>query len=150
MRKFYQRLLLGALLALLLPLAACGKSKPVTTDLAIPAPEITDDLKMVPVQLGKIKTNVLAYRVSDGSVRTALNISQVCYPSGKGFYVQEGQDLVCQNCGQRVALETIGLPGQGGCHPVAIPAASRTEADGNVVIPAAVLEEFRQLIETWQ
>jgi len=38
---------------------------------------------------------VLALKAKDRTIRTALNTCQVCYASGKGYYVQEGDVLVC-------------------------------------------------------
>lgn len=38
------------------------------------------------------------------TIRTAFNTCQVCYSSGRGYYVQEGNVLVCQNCGNRFGM----------------------------------------------
>ena len=42
---------------------------------------------------------IVAVKALDGSIRTAFNTCQVCYNSGRGYYQQEGNELVCQNCG---------------------------------------------------
>ncbi|MBU2452374.1 MAG: DUF2318 domain-containing protein, partial [Proteobacteria bacterium] len=51
----------------------------------------------------------------DGVIRAAIDSCDVCYRSGKG-YVQEGNDMVCTNCGRRFAIDRINEV-QGGCNP---------------------------------
>lgn len=50
-----------------------------------------------------------------GTVRAALNACDVCYPAKKGYH-QEGNDMVCNNCGRRFPINQIGLI-RGGCNP---------------------------------
>jgi uncharacterized membrane protein len=57
-------------------------------------------------------------RAKDGSVKTAFNACDVCYRSKKG-YRQEGDDMVCNNCGNHYRISGLGtanLKG-GGCWP---------------------------------
>ena len=51
----------------------------------------------------------------DGVIRAAIDACDVCYRSGKG-YVQEGDFMVCKNCGQRFASSRINVV-KGGCNP---------------------------------
>ena len=50
---------------------------------------------------------VLAFKASDDTIRTALNTCQVCYDSGRGYYVQEGDKLICQNCGNQFEADQV-------------------------------------------
>ncbi|MDA8139194.1 MAG: DUF2318 domain-containing protein [Desulfobacteraceae bacterium] len=52
---------------------------------------------------------------SDGIVRAAFDACDVCWPAGKG-YVQEGDEMVCRNCGRRFPSKMINQV-QGGCNP---------------------------------
>ena len=61
----------------------------------------------------------------DGVIRAAVDACDVCYRSGKG-YVQEGQNMVCQNCGRRFAAYRINEV-KGGCNPA--PLERRIEGD---------------------
>lgn len=58
-------------------------------------------------------------RASDGTLRAALDACEVCWPQGKG-YVQDGNQMVCRNCGRRFASDNIGLY-RGGCNPHPLP-----------------------------
>jgi len=51
----------------------------------------------------------------DGVVRAAIDACDVCYKAGKGYY-QDGDFMVCENCGQRFASNRINIV-KGGCNP---------------------------------
>ena len=51
----------------------------------------------------------------DGVVRAAIDACDVCYKAGKGYY-QEGDFMVCENCGQKFASSRINEV-KGGCNP---------------------------------
>lgn len=52
---------------------------------------------------------------SDGVLRAAFDACDVCWRSGKGYY-QEGDDMVCRNCGRRFASILVNEV-KGGCNP---------------------------------
>ena len=51
----------------------------------------------------------------DGVVRAAFNACDVCYLSKKG-YTQEGDVMICNNCGRRFPADQINVV-HGGCNP---------------------------------
>lgn len=52
---------------------------------------------------------------SDGVIRAAFDACDVCWPAGKGYF-QDGDDMVCRNCGRRFASILVNEV-QGGCNP---------------------------------
>ena len=52
---------------------------------------------------------------SDGVLRAAFDACDVCWPANKGYY-QDGDDMVCRNCGRRFASVRINEV-KGGCNP---------------------------------
>lgn len=56
-----------------------------------------------------------ALKSKDGVVRAAMDACDVCYRAGKGYY-QEGDFMVCRNCGQKFASNRINEV-KGGCNP---------------------------------
>jgi len=52
---------------------------------------------------------------SDGVVRAAFDACDVCWRAGKG-YVQQGDNMICRNCGRRFASVMVNEV-QGGCNP---------------------------------
>ncbi len=71
----------------------------------------------------------------DGVIRAAMDACDVCYRSGKG-YVQEGDYMVCQNCGQKFASNKINVI-KGGCNPAPL---KRKVAGDNLVISMADID----------
>jgi hypothetical protein len=51
----------------------------------------------------------------DGTVRAAFNACDVCYAAKKG-YTQDGDYMICNNCGRRFPAHQINVL-QGGCNP---------------------------------
>jgi uncharacterized membrane protein len=52
---------------------------------------------------------------ADGVIRAAFDACAVCWPAGKGYY-QEGDYMVCRNCGRKFASNLVNEV-QGGCNP---------------------------------
>lgn len=52
---------------------------------------------------------------SDGIIRAAFDACDVCWPAGKGYF-QEGDFMVCRNCGRRFASVLVNEV-KGGCNP---------------------------------
>ena len=73
----------------------------------------------------------LVIHLNSGDYATALDACQICGTSG---YRQEGQNVVCRNCGATIYLPSIGE--NGGCNP--IPVKSRVDA-GAVIVDLSAL-----------
>jgi len=118
-------------------------------DLVILKSEVSETARFYPYRSGKTKMEVLAVKAGDGTIRTAFNTCQVCFDSGRGYYKQEGAELVCQNCGNRFLIDHIERV-RGGCNPVPILKENKTEDDERIVIPKAFLEASKGLFEHWK
>ncbi len=68
----------------------------------------------------------------DGVIRAAIDACDVCYKAGKG-YIQDGDFMVCSNCGQRFTSNRINLV-KGGCNPAPL---NRSVEGENLVISMA-------------
>ena len=119
------------------------------SDLVIPISEVTETAKYYPYSVNGTDMEVIALKASDGTVRTALNTCQVCYDSGRGHYVQEGDALVCQNCGNRFSADQVELV-KGGCNPVPIKKENKTENGTNITISKEFLAQNVELFTNWK
>lgn len=72
---------------------------------------------------------------ADGVVRAAFDTCDICYRAKKGYH-QEGDDMVCNNCGRHFKSTDINVL-QGGCNPAPL---DRVVQSDNVVLSAAALE----------
>ncbi len=102
-------------------------------DLTIPKSEITETAKFFSYNANGTRMEILAVKASDGSIRTAFNTCQVCNGSPKAYYKQQGDALVCQNCGNRFSTDMIEQQ-RGGCNPVPIMEDEKTDDGTNIVI----------------
>jgi uncharacterized membrane protein len=68
----------------------------------------------------------------DGVIRTALDACDVCYRAKKG-YTQEGDVMVCNNCGMKFHSTKI-MEVKGGCNPSPL---ARTVDGKNVILREA-------------
>jgi uncharacterized membrane protein len=76
-----------------------------------------------------------ALKSRDGAFRAALDACDVCFRTNRG-YRQEGDRMVCNNCGQKFACDKIGEV-KGGCNPH--PLAHKEEAGFMVIRKADIV-----------
>lgn len=118
-------------------------------NLLIPKSEVTETAAFYPYKAGNVKMEVLAVKAPDGTIRTAFNTCQVCYDSGRGYYVQEGDELVCQNCGNRFKTSDVEKV-RGGCNPVPILEKDKTDDGTNLVVSGDYLAQNKGLFGNWK
>lgn len=141
------------ILAALLLLSGCGRQEtaadPVDTDLVIPVSELSETIRIYPVTVDGLQMEVLAAKDSDGTVRTAFNTCQVCNGSRKAYFAEEGDHVVCQNCGNSFGREDVGVL-SGGCNPYPIFAEDRQDSEDSVRISYDYLSSASGLFERWK
>jgi uncharacterized membrane protein len=76
---------------------------------------------------------------SDGIIRAAFDACDVFWPAGKGYY-QEGDYMVCRNCGRRFASVLVNEV-KGGCNPAPL---NRNVENGKVIIQVKDILEGKQ------
>jgi uncharacterized membrane protein len=111
-----------------------GHHKKVTADvngeIIIPIRSINDGKAHYFVYKDKgqeVKFFVL--KSNDGIIRAAFDACDVCYESKKG-YTQDGDFMICNNCGRRFHSSMINRV-EGGCNPAPL---DRIERGENLVI----------------
>jgi len=88
---------------------------------------------------GEFKIKYFVLKSSDGVIRAAFDACDVCWPAGKGYY-QEGDYMVCRNCGRKFASVLVNEV-KGGCNPAPL---NRHVANDKVVIEVRDILEGRQ------
>lgn len=88
-------------------------------------------------KLGEKTIYFFVVKDKNGIFRAAANACQVCFGAKKGFH-QEGDFMVCNNCGNQYPLEKIATE-KGGCNPVPINP-NLMPQDGQIIIKQ---EDFR-------
>ena len=142
------------ILAAVLLLSGCGKQEeaaatPEDSDLVIPISELSETIRIYPVTVDGLQMEVLAAKDADGTVRTAFNTCQVCNGSRKAYFVEDGDHVVCQNCGNSFGREDVGVL-SGGCNPYPIFAENREDSEDSVRISYDYLSSASGLFERWK
>lgn len=116
--------------------------------LVIPVSEVTETARFYPVEVDGTIMEVLAVKAPDGSIRTAFNTCEVCFDSGAGYYTQQGDELVCANCGNRFATDHVEIEA-GGCNPWPIFASDKTVTDDTITIGYEFLQKSAGIFANW-
>lgn len=118
-------------------------------DLVLKTDQISDTAKIYPIDIDGTRMEVIAVKAPDGSIRTAFNTCQVCYDSGRGYYKQEGDMLVCQNCGNQFTMDRVEVEA-GGCNPWPIFPENKTVTDESITISYDFLKESKEIFANWK
>ncbi len=118
-------------------------------DIVIPVKSVTEKAVFYPAEINGIKLEVLAVKAPDGTIRTAFNTCQVCYSSGKGYYKQEGDKLICQNCKNQFSMGDVEVT-RGGCNPVPITSEYKTVDTDSITISKDFLSQATVIFQNWK
>ncbi|UCD79219.1 MAG: DUF2318 domain-containing protein [Desulfobacterales bacterium] len=88
---------------------------------------------------GNLTIRYFILKSSDGIIRAAFDACDVCWPAGKGYY-QDGDYMVCRNCGRRFASVLVNEV-QGGCNPAPL---NRSLQNDKLIIQIRDIQEGRQ------
>jgi len=84
---------------------------------------------------GGVEVKYFVLKSSDGVVRAAFDACDVCFAQKKGYH-QEGDEMVCNNCGRRFPSTKINVL-EGGCNPSPL---DRIEDGSQLVIATSALQ----------
>jgi uncharacterized membrane protein len=79
---------------------------------------------------------------TDGVIRAAFDACDVCWSSGRGYY-QDGDYMVCRNCGKRFASVKVNEV-RGGCNPAPL---ERKVVGENLVIEVKNILEGKKYFD---
>jgi len=129
-RRTTLHIVLAGVALLVVPAAAVavvsmrgGESTAATTTSAAPGGDVKIALADVSDgkahfcshDIGGTQVKYFVFESSDGKVRAAFDACDVCFAQKKGYH-QEGDEMVCNNCGRRFPSTTINEV-EGGCNP---------------------------------
>jgi uncharacterized membrane protein len=122
------------------PVAASFTSENNASEISLPA-TLFEDGKARHFQhvAGEFTVKYFVLKSSDGIIRAAFDACDVCWPAGKGYY-QDGDYMVCRNCGRRFASVLVNEV-KGGCNPAPL---NRKVENGKVIIEVKDILEGRQ------
>jgi len=117
--------------------AVAGGLKVAGGEVSLPVSELSARARFYEYKAASGKTvRFFAMKSSDGVYRAALDACDVCFAAKKG-YRQDGDDMVCNNCGNHFHSAQINEV-KGGCNPVGL---ERKVAGDRLSLSAKELEE---------
>lgn len=110
-------------------------------EVRIPLSELTDSsLHFYTAEVSGTSIRFMVIHRTNGDYATALDACEIC---GRAGYRQEGQNVICKNCGSSIYIPSIG--DRGGCNP--IPVKSRV-AGGEVIVDLSALADANAMIHS--
>lgn len=116
-------------------------------DIVVEEDSISEDATFITYRVDDVNMQFIAVRASDGTVRLAFNTCQSCNPAPKAYFVQKGNNFICQNCGTSFSTDQIGVE-RGGCNPAIIE--EKTEENGTIIIAKDYVEYYKENFASWQ
>jgi uncharacterized membrane protein len=124
--------------------AAPSPARTLTTQdnlVRVPLSELTDSsLHFYTADVDGSVIRFLVIHKLNGDYAVALDACQICGTAG---YRQEGQSVICRNCGAAIYIPSIGQ--SGGCNPISVK--SRVEG-GEVIVDLSALGEAASKIHS--
>lgn len=118
-------------------------------DLKILKSQVTSTARFYPYTANGIKMEVVAVKATDGTIRTAFNTCQVCYDSGRGYYTQQSDELVCNNCGNRFRIDKVEKI-KYGCNPIPILPENKKDDGKYITISKDLLVKNSAYFQNWK
>lgn len=110
--------------------------------------DITDKVVYISYEYEGVTIGLLAVKDSNGNVKVVINTCQSCGGSPYAYFVQVGNKIQCQNCGNMFAIDELDNLVEDGCNPIAVK--DKQIKDGIITIGTKQLKELKDKFENWK
>ena len=110
--------------------------------------EITEEAVYISYEYDGVTIGLLAVRNSEGKVIVVVNTCQSCGGSPYAYFVQVGNKIQCQNCGNLFSIDDLDNLTPDGCNPIGIE--ERIDKDGKITIGTEQLKGLKDKFENWK
>jgi uncharacterized membrane protein len=118
------------------PASGDDAAVPAGGEVTIPVADVSDgEAKFFSYDAAGVEVKYFVVKSSDGEIRAAFDACDVCFAEKRG-YEQQGDEMVCNNCGRRFPSVSINVE-QGGCNPSPL---DRRIVGDELVMDAAAIE----------
>lgn len=118
-------------------------------DIIIDESSVTETAAFYDYDADGTAVEVFAVKASDGTTRIALNTCQICKGSPYAYFVQQGDNFICQNCNNSFNRDDIGIV-HGGCNPVPVTDSHYIKEDKNIIISSEFLNQYKNDFSNWK
>lgn len=110
--------------------------------------DITDKVTYISYEYEGVTIGLLAVRDSKGDVKVVINTCQSCGGSPYAYFVQVGNKIQCQNCGNMFAIDDLDNLVDNGCNPIQVE--DKQTKDGIITIKTEQLKNLKDRFENWK
>ena len=110
--------------------------------------EIDKEVVYISYEYEGITIGLLAVKNSAGKVIVVVNTCSSCGGSPYAYFVQVGDKIQCQNCGNLFAIDDLENLTDDGCNPIGIE--EREDIDGKIIIKTEQLKKLKDTFENWK
>ena len=110
--------------------------------------EITEEAVYISYEYEGVTIGLIAVRDSEGKVIVVINTCQSCGGSPYAYFVQVGNKIQCQNCGNLFTIDDLDNLTPDGCNPIGVE--DRTDKDGKITIGTDQLKQLKNKFENWK
>ena len=110
--------------------------------------DITEEVIYISYEYEGVTIGLLAVRDSEGKVIVVVNTCQACGRSLYAYFVQVGDKIQCQSCGNLFNIDDLDNLSPDGCNPIGIE--ERNDVDGKIIIGTEQLKQLRDKFENWK
>lgn len=109
--------------------------------------DITEKVTYISYEYEGIVIGLLAVKDSRGNVKVVVNTCSSCGGAPNAYFIQVGDKIQCQNCGNLFAIEELDNLEENGCNPISIEELS--EIDDKIIIGTEQLNNLKEKFKNW-
>jgi uncharacterized membrane protein len=110
--------------------------------------DITDKVVYISYEYEGVTIGLLALNYSNENVKVVINACQSCGGSPYAYFVQVGNKIQYQNCGNMFAIDELDNLVEDGCNPIAVE--DKQIKDGIISIGTKQVKELKDKFENWK
>lgn len=110
--------------------------------------KITDKVTYINYDVDGVIVGLLAVKDSNGDVKVVVDTCQSCGGSPYAYFVQVGDKIQCQNCGNMFSIDGLDNLVDDGCNPIAIE--DKIDEDNEILIGTEQLKNLKEKFENWK
>ena len=110
--------------------------------------EITEEVVYISYEYEGVTIGLIAVRNSYGKVIVVINTCQSCGGSPYAYFVQVGNKIQCQNCGNLFLIDELDDLSPDGCNPIGVE--ERYDREGKIIIGVEQLKGLKDKFENWK
>lgn len=117
-------------------------------DISIPKDTITDVISNYIYEYEGISLGLIAIKDENNHTHILINTCASCGGSPNAYFMQIGNTIQCQNCGNTFAITDLDNLMDDGCNPIGIKSIS--EQVSNYIISHEEIEQYKEKFINWE